>query len=122
MGPGPFLLGPFDMRRREFITLVGGAAGAPGTLCWPTALGQQPRERLRRVGVLVSALPADDPEWQARGTAFVQGLQQLGWTDGRNTRLDFRFPIADPDRRGGERLIGVAHAADDFDFGINRRP
>jgi putative tryptophan/tyrosine transport system substrate-binding protein len=80
------------MRRREFITLLGGAAVA-----WPLAArGQQP-ERMRRIGVLLN-LAADDPESQRRMTAFVQGLQQLGWTDGRNVRIDTRSGAADPDR------------------------
>ena len=65
------------MRRREFIGVLGGAAA------WPhTARAQQP-ERVRRVSILMS-LAADDPEGQARVMAFVQGLQQLGWTVGRN--------------------------------------
>jgi putative tryptophan/tyrosine transport system substrate-binding protein len=85
------------MRRRKFITLVGGAAAMPAILRPLDASAQQPA-RLKRVGVLVAGLPADDPEWQARGTAFVQRLQDLGWTDGRNTRLDFRFSLGDPDR------------------------
>jgi putative ABC transport system substrate-binding protein len=72
------------MRRREFITLVGGAAA------WPlTARAQQP-ERIRRIGVLLNRI-ADDPEGRARFTAFVQGLQQLGWVDGRNVRMDVRW-------------------------------
>ena len=62
------------MKRREFITLVGGAAAA-----WPLAARAQQPERMRRVGVL-DTLGADDPEAQARNGAFVQGLQQLGWT------------------------------------------
>src|SRR5262245_61777069 len=80
------------MRRREFITLLGGAA------VWPLAARSQPRERMRRIGVLATQLAADDPEWHARSTAFVQGLQQLGWTAGRNLRIDFRFGLGDPDR------------------------
>ena len=59
------------MKRREFITLLGGAAA------WPLAVRAQQRERVRRIGVLMS-LAADDPEGQARLTAFVQGLQELG--------------------------------------------
>jgi putative ABC transport system substrate-binding protein len=83
------------MNRREFITLLAGAAAA-----WPLAArAQQPRERMRRVGVLVGGLTADDPEWQARGNAFVQGLAQLGWIDGRNIRIDTRFGLGDADRQ-----------------------
>ena len=73
------------MRRREFITLVGGAAAA-----WPLAgRAQQPGE-IRRIGVLMASA-ADDSESQARIAAFLQGLQQLGWADGRNVRIDTRW-------------------------------
>jgi ABC-type uncharacterized transport system substrate-binding protein len=80
------------MKRREFITLLGGAATA-----WPLAARAQQGERMRRIGVLMS-LAADDPEGQARLTAFVQGLQELGWTDGRNVRIDYRWPAGDAER------------------------
>src|SRR6266481_4339470 len=80
------------MRRREFITLIGGAAAA-----WPLAARAQQRERMRRIGVLMT-LAADDPEGQARLTAFVQGLQELGWTDGRNVQIDYRWPAGDAER------------------------
>jgi len=71
------------MKRREFIAGLGGAA------VWPfAARGQQP-ERMRRVGVLMG-LAADDPVGQAQAKAFQQSLQQLGWTDGRNLRIDYR--------------------------------
>jgi len=79
------------MRRREFITLLGGAAAA-----WPLAARAE-GERIRRIGVLMT-LAADDPEGQARLTAFVQGLQELGWTDGRNVRIDYRWPAGDAER------------------------
>jgi putative tryptophan/tyrosine transport system substrate-binding protein len=69
------------MKRRDFITLVGGAAVA-----WPLAARAQQPERMRRIGVLMS-LAADDPEGQARLTAFLQSLQELGWADGRNIRF-----------------------------------
>ena len=65
------------MKRREFIALVGGAAAA-----WPLAARAQQGERVRRIGALMN-LASDDPEALGRITAFVQGLQQLGWTDGR---------------------------------------
>ena len=71
------------MRRREFIGLVGGAAAA-----WPLAASAQQSERMRRIGVL-SGGRADDPEIQARVAAFLQALQQMGWTDGRNVRIDY---------------------------------
>ena len=64
------------IKRRDFITLLGGAAAA-----WPLAARAQQPERIRRVGVLMSTA-ADDPEGQARIAAFHQGLQQLGWTIG----------------------------------------
>src|SRR5262249_4136907 len=81
------------MNRRDFITLLGGAAAA-----WPLAARAQQRERMRRIALLVSGLPADEPGPQARRTAFVQGLQELGWTDGRNVRIEYRFGLGDPDR------------------------
>jgi putative ABC transport system substrate-binding protein len=81
------------MRRREFITLVGGAAAA----AWPIAVCAQQVERMQRIGVLMS-VAADDPEGHARIAAFLQGLQQLGWTDGRNVRIDTRWGAGDADR------------------------
>ena len=84
--PSPFtMLLSRHTRRREFITLLGGAAAA-----WPLAARAQQAERMRRIGVLMN-FAADDPESQARIAAFLQGLQQLGWTDGRNVRIDFRW-------------------------------
>jgi putative ABC transport system substrate-binding protein len=80
-----------DMRRREFIALFGAAAA------WPLAARAQQRERMRRIGVLMT-LAADDPEGQARLTAFVQGLQELGWTDGRNVQIDYRWSAGDAER------------------------
>jgi putative ABC transport system substrate-binding protein len=80
------------MKRRTFITLLGGGAAA-----WPLAVRAQQRERMRRVGVLMPGA-ADDPEFQARMTAFLQGLAQLGWLDGRNVRIDSRWGVADADR------------------------
>ena len=80
------------MRRREFITLLGGAATV-----WPLVARAQQAERMRRIAVLQN-LAADDAEGQLRLTAFVQGLQQLGWTVGRNLRIDFRWAGNDPER------------------------
>ena len=80
------------MKRRQFITLLGGAAA------WPLAARAQQGQRMRRIGVLVSTLPAGDPEWQARSNAFVQGLQERGWSDGRNVRVEYRWGLGDPDR------------------------
>jgi hypothetical protein len=79
------------MRRREFITLLGGAAVA-----WPVAARAQQRERMRRVRVL-TPFAADDAEGQARLTAFAQALQQAGWTLGQNLRLDYHWGDGKPD-------------------------
>src|SRR5436309_15145629 len=78
------------MRRREFITLLGGAAAA-----WPLAARAQQPDRMRRIGVLDGGIAADDPEGKASFAAFVQELQQLGWTDGRNVRIDYRWGLGD---------------------------
>jgi len=80
------------MKRREFITLLGGAAAA-----WPLAARAQQPERTRRVGVLMN-LSSDDAEGQARLAAFHQGLQQLGWSVGGNVRIDYRWGAGDADR------------------------
>jgi putative ABC transport system substrate-binding protein len=80
------------VRRRAFITLLGGAVAA-----WPLAAGAQEPEPVRRIGVLLS-LSADDPQGQARLKAFVLGLQQLGWTQGRNLRIEARWSAGDADR------------------------
>ena len=92
------------MQRREFITLLGGAAVA-----WPRAARAQQADRMRRVGVL-EARTADDPEAQARLAALLQGLQELGWTDGRNVRIDYRWAAADADRSRtyAAELVAVA--------------
>jgi putative tryptophan/tyrosine transport system substrate-binding protein len=76
------------MRRREFITLLGGAAAA-----WPLAARGQQGERMRRIGVLVG-LAEDYPEIRARLVAFRQGLEKRGWSEGRNVRIDYRFAPA----------------------------
>ena len=72
------------MRRREFITVFGGAAA------WPLAARAQQREQMRRIGVLMN-LTADDAEGQGRLAAFMQGLQEAGWSVGRNVRVDLRW-------------------------------
>jgi ABC-type uncharacterized transport system substrate-binding protein len=81
-----------DMKRREFITLLGGAAAA-----WPLAARAQQPERMRRVGVLMNTA-ADDSVGQTRIAAFLQGLQQLGWSVGRNVQIDTRWAAGDADR------------------------
>jgi len=92
------------MKRREFITLICGAAAA-----WPLAARAQQTDRVRRIGVLMSTA-ADDAEGQARLRAFVQGLQELGWTDGRNVRFDYRWPAGDAERirRYAAELVALA--------------
>jgi putative ABC transport system substrate-binding protein len=80
------------MKRRDFITLLGGAAAT-----WPLAARAQQRERMRRIGVLMTGA-ADDAEGQARLTGFLQGLQEFGWTAGRNARIDYRWAANDADR------------------------
>src|SRR5215469_4185605 len=76
------------IRRREFIKLLGG-----GAVAWPLAARAQRPERMRRIGVLLPAT-ADDPEFQARLGAFLQALALLGWTIGRNVRIDTRWAAA----------------------------
>ncbi|SRR6266542_3111821 len=80
------------MKRREFITLLGGAAAA-----WPFAAQAQPGERVRRIGVLMSTA-ADDPEGRTRIAALLQGLQQLGWIVGRNVQIEYRWTAGAPER------------------------
>jgi putative tryptophan/tyrosine transport system substrate-binding protein len=79
------------MKRREFISLLGGVAAA-----WPLAARAQQTDRVRRIGLLMGV--ADDREGQARVTALKQGLQELGWTDGRNIQIETRFGGADAGR------------------------
>src|SRR5262249_54716180 len=90
------------MRRRELILALGGGAA------WPLAARAQQPERMRRIGVIMS-LAADGRETQARHAAFLQGLQQLGWTDGRNARIEFRGATdADHIRRYAAELVALA--------------
>src|SRR6202048_3960181 len=93
------------MKRREFITLLGGAAA----VAWPLAARAQQPDRVRRIGVLMASA-ADDSESQARIAAFLQGLQQLGWADGRNMRIDTRWATTDADdiRRHAAELAALA--------------
>jgi ABC-type uncharacterized transport system substrate-binding protein len=92
------------MKRRAFITLLGGAVAA-----WPLAARAQEAERVRRIGFLTN-FAEDDPGVSARMTAFVQGLQELGWTDGRNIRIDIRYGGGDADRarRYAAELVALA--------------
>ena len=91
------------MNRRDFITLLGSVAA------WPLAAQAQQGARMRRIGVLMGQAE-DDPEAQARVAAFEQGLQQLGWSDGRNVRIDRRWAAGDADRtrRYAAELIALA--------------
>jgi putative ABC transport system substrate-binding protein len=93
------------MRRREFITLLGGAVVA-----WPLAARAQQGERMRRIGVLVG-FAENDPMAKPRITAFQQGLLELGWREGRDVRFDTRFAAADSDRMQSyaDELAGMAH-------------
>ena len=90
--------------RRQFISVLGGAAVA-----WPRVARAQQGERVRRIGVL-SGVPADDPDTQALYTAFLQGLQQLGWTEGRNIRIDSRWAAgnAADARKYAAELVALA--------------
>jgi len=92
------------MRRRDFIILVGGAAAA-----WPHPAAAQQPDRMRRIGVLMS-LAADDVEAPTRVAAFQQGLQELGWVDGRNVRIDWRWSAGEADgyRKYAAELIALA--------------
>jgi putative ABC transport system substrate-binding protein len=91
------------MRRREFITILSGAAAM-----WPLPARAQQSDRVRRIGVLIAST-ADDPEWQARLAAFQQGLQQLGWSDGRNVHIDTRWASTKPDdiRKQAVELVAL---------------
>jgi putative ABC transport system substrate-binding protein len=91
------------MRRRDVIPLIG------SVVVWPLAVRAQQPERLRRIGMLMN-FAADDPESQRRMTAFVQGLQELGWTDGRNVRVEARWGAGDAERihRYAAELVALA--------------
>ena len=90
------------MRRREVITLLGGAAA------WPLRAQAQQPDRMRRIGVLMNT-GADEPESQARLAAFMQGLQELGWAVGRNLRIDYRWSPGDLGRlrKDAAELVGL---------------
>jgi putative ABC transport system substrate-binding protein len=92
------------MKRREFITVLGGGAAA-----WPLVARAQQTERTRRIGVLMS-LAADDPQGQARIAAFLQALQQLGWTDGQNVQIYTRWAAGDAEQihKSAAELIALA--------------
>ncbi len=101
LGPGQMAI---DIGRRDFIALLGGTS-----LAWPLAARAQQAGGMRRIGVLGN-IAADDPQNQARYAAFLQGLEQLGWTDGRNVRIDSRWAAgnaADTRKYAGE-LVALA--------------
>jgi putative ABC transport system substrate-binding protein len=94
----------FELRRRQFITLLGGAAA------WPRMARAQQTERVRRIGILFGGFSETDAEPRARIEAFKRQLQQLGWVDGRNIRIDVRFGAGDENRlqANAQELIGLS--------------
>ena len=92
------------MRRREFITLLGGAAAA-----WPLTARAQQGEPMRHIGLL-TPLAESDPEGQARILALRQALESLGWAEGRNIRIDYHWSAEDADRLrvNAAKLVGMA--------------
>src|SRR5262245_28531156 len=93
-----------QLKRRDFITLLGGAAAA-----WPLAARAQQRERMRRIGALMPYV-ASDPQAQVRNAALLQGLQQLGWTVGQNVQIDYRWSGGNMEdtRRYAAELVALA--------------
>jgi putative ABC transport system substrate-binding protein len=91
-----------QLKRREFITLLGGAA-------WPLAARAQQPDRMRRIGLFMN-LASDDAEGQARNAAFLQGLQEAGWAVGRNVRIEYRWGAGDAElfRRYAAELVALA--------------
>ena len=91
------------MTRREFITLLGGAAA------WPLAARAQQREKMHRIGMLMPYV-ASDPQAQIRNAALLQGLQQLGWTVGQNVQIDYRWSAGNEDdtRKYAAELVALA--------------
>jgi hypothetical protein len=105
------------VKRREFITLLGGAAAA----AWPVAARAQQAEQMRRIGVLMNT-GADEPESQARLAAFMQAVQELGWAAGRNLRIDYRWSPGSYNRRIEESprrsRAGIGGGNLDFEIAI----
>ena len=91
------------MQRRMFITLLSGAA-----IAWPLAARAQQPERMRRIGVLM-ALDPDDPEGQSEVKGLKQGLQELGWIEGRNLQMEYSWPGGEPNRiqASAKALVGA---------------
>jgi putative ABC transport system substrate-binding protein len=94
------------VKRREFITLLGGAAA------WPLAARGQQVDRTRRIGMLMVTYTQTDREGQVRNAAFLDTLQRLGWSDGRNLRIDYRWAAGDGDRAKAFAAELVASAPD----------
>jgi len=94
------------MRRREFITLLGGTV-----LAWPLDARAQQPDQMRQIGVLMN-IAVSDPEGQSRVAAFRQGLQELGWNEGRNVRIDYRWDANDAVRSRGYAVELIAFAPD----------
>ena len=92
------------MNRRGFITLLGGAAG------WPLVARAQQSRRMRRIGVLIGGLAEGDPEGPPRVAAFRQTLEQLGWSEGRNVRIVYRWGagVTSQMQASAKELIGDA--------------
>src|SRR5262245_62827754 len=91
------------MRRREIITLIGGAAAT-----WPFAARAQQGDRMRQIGVLM-AQAEDDPLVHASIKAFQDGLDKLGWTEGRTVRIEYRWAASDPDRDRKSTRLNSSH-------------
>src|SRR5437016_4364316 len=94
-----------NMQRREFISLLGGAAA------WPLGARAQQPERMRRMGALLG-IAENDSDSQARIAALLQGLQELGWTNGRNLHIDVRWSAGDTPRIRSDAAELVALAPD----------
>jgi putative tryptophan/tyrosine transport system substrate-binding protein len=94
------------MRRRDFISLIGSAAAT-----WPLAAGAQQPEQMRRIGV-IAPYSEDDKDAQVRNAAFLQGLQESGWIESRNMRIDYRWGTGDADRNRTNATELVALAPD----------
>ena len=97
------------MKRREFITLLAGATAA-SYASWPLPARAQQGERVRRIGVLAGGAVASDTDTQERNAAFAHSLKQLGWTDGRNVRIDYRYGLGNAAnvRKYATELVALA--------------
>src|SRR4249919_1628281 len=93
------------MQRREFITLVGGSVAA-----WPVGTRAQQGERVRRIGMLTGGPTVDNPDMHARVASFLQALQELGWRDGHNVRVEYRWGAGNADniRKYAAELVALA--------------